>query len=41
MAFVGADGKWILEEGEFVISVGGQAQKVNCTETKKWETPNI
>ncbi|KXB36265.1 glycosyl hydrolase family 3 protein [Bacteroidales bacterium KA00344] len=41
MAFVGADGKWILEEGEFVISVGGQNQKVNCTETKKWETPNI
>ncbi len=41
MAFVGADGKWILEEGEFVISVGGQAQKVNCTETKNWETPNI
>ena len=41
MAFVGADGKWILEEGELVISVGGQAQKVNCTETKKWETPNI
>ncbi|MBM6993585.1 MAG: glycoside hydrolase family 3 C-terminal domain-containing protein [Prevotella sp.] len=41
MAFVGADGKWVLEEGEFVISVGGQNQKVNCTETKKWETPNI
>ena len=41
MAFVGGDGKWVLEEGEFVLSVGGQTTKVECTETKKWETPNI
>lgn len=41
LAFVGADGKWILEEGEFVVSVGNQIQKIKCTETKKWETPNI
>ena len=41
LAFVGADGKWILEEGEFAITVGGQAVTVNATETKKWETPNI
>ena len=41
MAFVGADGKWVIEEGEFVLSVGGQTTKVECTETKKWETPNI
>ena len=41
LAFVGADGKWILEEGEFAITVGGQAVTINATETKKWETPNI
>ncbi|MDT3386527.1 MAG: glycoside hydrolase family 3 C-terminal domain-containing protein [Bacteroidota bacterium] len=41
LAFVGADGKWILESGEFVLSVGGQTQKVNCSETYKWDTPNI
>ena len=41
LAFVGYDGKWVLEEGDFVLSIGGQTIKVNCTETKKWETPNI
>lgn len=41
LAFVGADGKWILEEGEFAITVGGQVVTINATETKKWETPNI
>ncbi|MCQ2229466.1 MAG: glycoside hydrolase family 3 C-terminal domain-containing protein [Bacteroidales bacterium] len=41
LAFVGADGKWILEAGEFAITCGGQAVTINATETKKWETPNI
>ncbi len=41
LAFVGADGKWILEAGEFAITVGGQVVNINATETKKWETPNI
>jgi len=41
LAFVGADGKWILEEGEFALTTGNQVMKVNCTDTKKWETPNI
>ncbi len=41
LAFVGADGKWILEEGDFVLSVGGQNIKVCCSSTKKWDTPNI
>ena len=40
-AFVGADGKWILEEGDFILSVGGQTVKVTCTATKKWDSPNI
>ena len=41
LAFVGADGKWRLEKGDFRISCGGQAAMVKCLETKVWETPNI
>ncbi|MBR1569238.1 MAG: glycoside hydrolase family 3 C-terminal domain-containing protein [Bacteroidales bacterium] len=41
LAFVGADGKWRLEKGEFRLSCGGSGLMVNCTETKVWETPNI
>ena len=40
LAFVGADCKWILEEGEFRLSCGNQSLLVNCTDTYKWETPN-
>ena len=41
MAFVGADGRWTLEEGEFILRAGGQQLKVNCTATKTWNEPNI
>ena len=41
LAFVGADGKWRLEAGDFRISCGGLGVMVKCTETKVWETPNI
>ncbi len=41
LAFVGADCKWVLEEGEFRISCGGQSTVINCTSTHKWDTPNI
>ena len=41
LAFVGADGKWRLEKGEFRLAVGGQSLMVNCTETKVWDEPNI
>ena len=41
LAFVGADGKWILEEGDFTLRVGNQTVNVECGETKKWDTPNI
>jgi len=41
LAFVGADGKWILEEGDFILNTGDQSVKIACSETKKWETPNI
>ena len=41
LAFVGADGRWRLEKGEFRLSCGGLGVMVNCTETKIWDTPNI
>lgn len=40
LAFVGYDGKWILEAGDFRIQAGNQTVDVACNETKKWETPN-
>ncbi len=41
LAFVGADGKWILEEGDFIIKVGNLELPLTCTKTKVWDTPNI
>ena len=41
LAFVGADGKWRLEKGDFRLSCGGLGVMAACTETKVWETPNI
>ncbi len=41
LAFVGADGKWIIEEGDFVIKIGDQTQKIQCSTTKVWNEPNI
>ena len=40
LAFVGYDGKWILEAGDFRIQTGSQAIEIACTETYKWESPN-
>ena len=40
LAFVGYDGKWILEKGDFRIQTGSQTLKVVCSQTKKWDTPN-
>lgn len=41
LAFVGADGRWTLEEGDFVMTCGGQNITIHCNETKTWDTPNI
>ncbi|MDE6003202.1 MAG: glycoside hydrolase family 3 C-terminal domain-containing protein, partial [Prevotella sp.] len=41
LAFVGADGRWTLEEGDFVLKVGNQSVAVACTKTTTWDTPNI
>ena len=41
LAFVGADGKWTLEEGDFILKVGNQTVGTACTQTKVWDEPNI
>ena len=41
LAFVGADGKWTLEEGDFILKVGNQTVPTACSQTKIWDTPNI
>ena len=41
LAFVGADGKWILEEGDFILKVGNQTVPTACERTKVWNEPNI
>ena len=41
LAFVGADGRWTLEEGDFVLKVGNQIVGTACTATKIWDEPNI
>ena len=41
LAFVGRDGKWRLEEGEFRFACGSESLHANCTATKVWDTPNI
>ncbi|WP_291529823.1 glycoside hydrolase family 3 N-terminal domain-containing protein [Bacteroides sp. UBA939] len=40
LAFVGYDGKWILEKGDFRIQTGNQTVNIACTDTRKWNTPN-
>ena len=41
LAFVGFDGRWTLEEGDFRLQAGTETALVRCTETKIWDTPNI
>ncbi len=41
LAFVNADNKWTLEEGEFMLKVGRLTESIRCTDTKVWEEPNI
>lgn len=40
LAFVGYDGLWRLEKGDFVLACGGKIVTVTCTDTKVWNTPN-
>ena len=41
LAFVGADGHWTLEEGDFVLKVGRLSVNILCSQTKVWDEPNI
>ena len=41
LAFVGADGNWTLEEGDFILKIGNQTVGTACTQTKIWDEPNI
>lgn len=40
LAFVGADGRWTLEEGDFLLRVTRLTAPTTCTKTKVWNTPN-
>lgn len=40
LAFVGADGKWILEQGDFRMQSGNQTLNITCSQTHKWDSPN-
>ena len=40
LAFVGWDGKWILEEGDFKLMVADQQTSIHCNETHKWASAN-
>ena len=41
LAFVGADGRWTIEEGDFLLKVGPLDAPAACTQTKVWNEPNI
>lgn len=36
LAFVDPDGKWVLEEGAFRLTVGNQTATVTCNGTHSW-----
>ena len=40
LAFVGHDGKWILEEGDFKLMIADQNVDVRCTDTYQWQSAN-
>lgn len=39
LAFVGHDGHWILEKGDFRMQAGDQTLNITCSETHRWTTP--
>ena len=40
LAFVGYDGKWVLEEGDFKLMVANQSANIHCVDTYKWQQAN-
>lgn len=41
LAFVGQDGRWRLEKGDFRVACGPLSLIVRCTEDRIWEEPDI
>ena len=37
LAFVGEDGAWHLEEGDFSIGIGGLRRRIHCNRTSTWK----
>lgn len=40
LAFVGWNGKWRLEEGDFKLMIADQSVDIHCTDTYQWPTAN-
>ena len=40
LAFVGYDGKWRLEEGDFKLMIADQSADIHCTDTYLWKSAN-
>lgn len=40
LAFVGWNGKWRLEEGDFKLMIANQSADIHCTDTYQWPTAN-
>ena len=40
LAFVGWDGKWRLEEGDFKLMIADQGADIHCTDTYLWKSAN-
>lgn len=40
LAFVGWNGKWRLEEGDFKLMIADQSADIHCTDTYQWTTAN-
>lgn len=40
LAFVGYDGKWRLEEGDFKLMIANQKAYIHCTDTYQWQSAN-
>ncbi|WP_418788275.1 glycoside hydrolase family 3 N-terminal domain-containing protein [Leyella stercorea] len=40
LAFVGYDGKWVLEEGDFKLMIADQSANIHCEKTYQWQSAN-
>ena len=40
LAFVGWNGKWRLEEGDFKLMIADQSADIHCTDTYQWQSAN-